>query len=178
MLQQAFVDRHTKKLGMVVAYSENNLHALAVNLLVTMGFLGDGRIYLINQNQPDLFYYAYAVLQDSCYRQTFLSSLIKTQKLRLPKRQHLVNQDYAFDQLVAIGKKLVQLHVDYEQASKYQQVLVNNKSLAQFEQELQQKSFLEQQAFLQVKKMKLDFNKKAKSITLHFNSKITITHIP
>lgn len=70
------------------------------------------------------------------------------------------------------------LHVDYEQAPKYQRVLVNNKSLAQFEQELQQKSLLEQHAFLQVKKMKLDFNEKAKSITLRFNSKITITHIP
>lgn len=178
MLQQTFIDRHTKKLGMVVAYSENNLHVLAVNLLVTMGFLGNGRTYLINQNQSDFFYYAYAVLQDSCYQQTFLSSLIKTQTLRLPMRQHLVNPDYAFDQLVNMGKKLVRLHVDYEQASKYQQVLVNNKSLAQFEQELQQKSLLEQQAFLQVKKMKLVFNKKAKSITLRFNSQITITHIP
>ena len=178
MLQQAFVDRHTKKLGMVVAYSENNLHVLAVNLLVNRGFLGGGRIYLMNQNSPELFYYAYAVLQDSCYQRIFLSSLIKTKKLRLPRRQHLVNSNYAFNQLVNIGKKLVQLHVDYEQVSKYQQVLVNNKSLAQFEQELQQKSLLEQQAFLQVKKMKLDFNKKAKSITLHFNSKITITHIP
>lgn len=78
MLQQVFIDRHTKKLGIVVAYSENNLHVLAVNLLVTRGFLGNGRVYLINQHQPDLFYYAYAVLQDSCYQQTFLSSLIRT----------------------------------------------------------------------------------------------------
>lgn len=108
-----------------------------------------------NVTKEDIFYYVYGFLHSPEYRETFANDL-KKMLPRLPLVED-VRDFWAFSKA---GRKLAELHINYESVPAYKGVKVagaNNE-------------------FFTVEKMR--FPKKDQKDTIHFNSKITISNIP
>jgi predicted helicase len=105
--------------------------------------------------KEDIFYYIYGVLHSSDYRETFTSDLKKVLP-RLPMFDD-VKEFWAFSKA---GRKLAELHLNYESVQHYNGVeVIGNDS-----------------GFYAVEKMR--FPKKDQKDTIIYNSQITITNIP
>jgi predicted helicase len=72
----------------------------------------------------DIFHYVYAILHHPQYRERYAENL----KRELP-RVPLLKERAAFDTCVRIGKLLMELHLDYEQAPEYPLTWVENKDV-------------------------------------------------
>jgi predicted helicase len=104
--------------------------------------------------KEDIFYYAYGILNSEDYRKAFENDL-KKMLPRLPLLDS-VKDFWAFSKA---GRKLSDLHVDYENIPPYSEVTVNGDN-----------------ANYHVTKMK--FPKKGVKDTIIYNSQITISNIP
>ncbi|EOT44083.1 DEAD/DEAH box helicase [Enterococcus dispar] len=104
-------------------------------------------------NEDDTFYYIYGLLHSLEYRQKYANDLQKA----LPRIPLLKNKE----KYVEIGRKLADLHLNYENQPSYKGVEVN---------------ILDVNGSYRVKKMK--YSKKKVSDTIIFNENITITNIP
>ncbi|WP_255485880.1 type ISP restriction/modification enzyme [Sporosarcina sp. BP05] len=101
----------------------------------------------------DVFYYVYGVLNSNEYKEKYDNDLKKD----LPRIPILKNKE----EFVRVGRKLVELHLNYESVPLYDELEIKYK--------LSNPSY-------KVKKMK--FPKKDLKETIIFNSDITITNIP
>jgi len=105
--------------------------------------------------KEDIFYYVYGILHSSNYRKTFSDNLKKA----LP-RIPLVARTDDFKSFSEAGRKLANLHLNYETVPSFPEVKVTG---------------IESEYF-RVNKMK--FPKKDRKDTIIYNSKITISGIP
>ena len=108
-----------------------------------------------NVTKEDIFYYVYGFLHSPEYRDTFANDL-KKMLPRLPLLEN-VRDFWAFSKA---GRKLADLHINYESVPAYDGVTVKG----------------EESNFFKVEKMR--FPKKGQKDTIIFNSKITIENIP
>ena len=108
-----------------------------------------------NVSKEDIFYYVYGFLHITKYREEFEADL----KKMLPKIP-LIDNVKQFWEISKIGRKLSDLHVNYEDIEPYSDVEIIG----------------EDSEFFKVQKMK--FPKKDQKDTIIFNSKIKITNIP
>jgi predicted helicase len=108
-----------------------------------------------NVTKEDIFYYVYGFLHSPEYRKTFTNDL-KKMLPRLP----LVDDVRDFWAFSKAGRKLADLHIDYETVPAYKGVKVEGAD----------------SGFYKVEKMR--FPKKDQKDTIHYNSKITISNIP
>ena len=106
-------------------------------------------------SQEDIFYYVYGFLHSNDYRQYFASSISKGIP-RIP----LVDKTGDFHAFVDAGRKLSDLHIDYEQVAPYPNLAIDG---------LNSKDF-------RVEKMK--FKAKDQKDAIIFNRHITISQIP
>ena len=105
--------------------------------------------------KEDIFYYVYGILHSKSYRETFAADL----KKMLP-RIPLVSEYKKFFAFVDAGRKLADLHLNYEQVSAYEGVKITGTESENFC--VQQIKFLD---------------KKDKS-AIKYNDKIIISNIP
>jgi len=112
--------------------------------------------------KEDIFYYVYGILHSPEYRKTFANDL-KKMLPRLP----LVEKPADFWAFSEAGKKLADLHLNYEDQPKPKDVLLNGKPIPN-------KPFPEDQ--LIVNQMK--FPAKDKKDTIIYNPYISISNIP
>ena len=105
-------------------------------------------------NDEDIYYYLYGILHSSEYRRAFSHDLKKTLP-RIPLADS-VKDFWAFSKA---GRKLADLHVDYEDVAPYSEVIVSGDN-----------------GNYHVTKMK--FPKKGVKDTIIYNSQITISNIP
>ena len=112
------------------------------------------KAYNTSIEAEDLFYYLYGILHSQDYRDTFANDL----KKMLP-RIPLVDSIKDFWAFSKAGRKLADLHVDYEDVAPYSEVTVNGDN-----------------GNYHVTKMK--FPKKGVKDTIIYNSQITISNIP
>ena len=110
--------------------------------------------------KEDIFYYIYGLLHSEDYRKRYKSNLDKD----LP-RIPLVPEFWEF---VNIGRKLADLHLNYESQSPPERIKILNKG-----KEVNLQKFAPEN--LKVKKMKVDKKDKTK---IQFNDYITISNIP
>ena len=108
-----------------------------------------------NVTKEDIFYYVYGSLHSPEYRKTFANDL-KKMLPRLP----LVDEPKMFWAFSKAGRKLAELHINYETVPAYKGVKVTGAD----------------SGFYTVEKMR--FPKKDQRDTIHYNSKITISNIP
>ncbi len=108
-----------------------------------------------NVTKEDIFYYVYGFLHSPEYRTTFANDL-KKMLPRLPLVED-VRDFWAFSKA---GRKLADLHINYESVPAYSEVRVSG----------------EESAFFTIEKMR--FPKKDQKDTILYNSKITIENIP
>lgn len=108
-----------------------------------------------NVSKEDIFYYVYGFLHSPKYREEFASDL-KKMLPRLPLIDN-VKEFWAFSKA---GRKLADLHINYENIEPYPDVVIDG----------------EESKFYKVDKMR--FPKKDQKETILFNSKITISNIP
>ena len=108
-----------------------------------------------NVVKEDIFYYVYGLLHSSDYRTTFANNLNKTLP-RLP----LVDIIGDFWKFSKAGRRLADLHINYETVSPYEGVGV----------------WGTESGFYRVEKMR--YPKKGQTDTILYNSKIAVTHIP
>lgn len=108
-----------------------------------------------NVTKEDIFYYVYGILQSPEYRTTFANDL-KKMLPRLPLVE-AVKDFWAFSKA---GRKLADLHINYEDVPPYEGVTVSGA----------------EKGFWQVEKMR--FPRKGEKKTILYNSAITITNIP
>ena len=108
-----------------------------------------------NVSKEDIFYYVYGFLNSPDYRQTFASDL-KKMLPRLPLVED-VRDFWAFSKA---GRKLAELHINYETVPPFEGCTVTGA----------------ESGFFTVEKMR--FPKKDQKDTIHYNSRITITSIP
>jgi predicted helicase len=108
-----------------------------------------------NVTKEDVFYYVYGFLHSPEYREMFANDL-KKMLPRLPLLED-VREFWAFSKA---GRKLADLHINYESVPAYDGVTVKG----------------EESGFFNVQKMR--FPKKDQKDTIIFNSKITIENIP
>lgn len=113
------------------------------------------RQYGKNVAKEDIFYYVYGFLHSSNYQETFASDL-KKMLPRLPLLED-VRDFWAFSKA---GRKLAELHINYESIPAFKGVKVTGAN----------------SDFFTVEKMR--FPKKDQKDTILFNSKITISNIP
>ena len=122
------------------------------------------KLYGINVNKEDIFYYVYGFLHSPEYIETFEYTL----KKELPKIPLLPNKD-DFWNFTKSGKELALLHINYEDVPTHPQVQVNiSRSLTQIGED--------KDSVFRVVKMK--HPKKDKLDTILFNNSIMITNIP
>lgn len=112
-------------------------------------------------SKEDIFYYVYGILHSSDYRKAFDNDL----KLSLP-RIPFVPSEEDFRTFSDAGRKLADLHLNYESAPYPEGVLVNGTDDIE--------DILSDVPLLRVTKMKLD----AKNRTLRYNDRITVENIP
>ena len=105
-----------------------------------------------NLSAEDLFYYTYAVLHSNDYREKFDSNLTK----ELPRIPKLKNMNI----YVEVGRKLADLHLNYESVPPYVEVEVESKKNPSY------------------KVTKMKYPKKGVKDKIVFNSDITIKNIP
>ncbi|WP_052568608.1 type ISP restriction/modification enzyme [Ktedonobacter racemifer] len=91
----------------------------------------------------DIFHYIYGMLHHPQYRELYKENL----KRDLPHIPLLLNED-GFEACVSVGRQLMDLHVNYEQAGEYQLKAVSNTDIPMLQR-------------LYVKKMKLSADKTA-----------------
>lgn len=108
-----------------------------------------------NVTKEDIFYYVYGILHSIDYRETFKNDLKKSLP-RLP----LIDEPRDFWRFSKAGRKLADLHIDYESVEPYSDVEIVGA----------------ENAYFKVEKMK--FPKKGQKDTIIFNSRITISNIP
>ena len=108
-----------------------------------------------NVTKEDIFYYVYGFLHSPEYRTTFASDL-KKMLPRLPLLE-TVADFWAFSKA---GRKLADLHINYETVPPYDGVTVTG----------------DESGFYRVEKMR--FPKKDQKDTILYNSKITVSNIP
>ncbi|MEI6436180.1 MAG: type ISP restriction/modification enzyme, partial [Bacteroidota bacterium] len=113
------------------------------------------KMYGRNVSKEDIFYYVYGFLHCPEYRQRFANDL-KKMLPRLPLVED-VRDFWAFSKA---GRKLADLHINYETVPAYEGVTVTGA----------------ESGFYTVEKMR--FPKKDQKDTIIFNSKITISNIP
>ena len=112
------------------------------------------KLYSENVDKEDVFYYVYGIFHSPDYRIAFANDL----KKMLP-RIPLVDSVKDFWAFSKAGRKLADLHVDYEDVPPYSEVTVNGDN-----------------SNYHVTKMK--FPKKGVKDTIIYNSQITISNIP
>ena len=105
--------------------------------------------------KEDIFYYVYGFLHSPEYREKFANDL-KKMLPRIPLVES-VKDFWAFSQA---GRKLADLHINYETVAPYPEVEVTNGECG----------------FYEVEKMR--FPKKDQKYTILYNSKITVSNIP
>jgi predicted helicase len=108
-----------------------------------------------NVTKEDIFYYVYGFLHSKEYRETFANDL-KKMLPRLP----LVDDVRDFWAFSKAGRKLAELHLDYETVAPYPDVTVSG----------------DDGKFYTVEKMR--FPKKGQKDTIIYNSKIIVSNIP
>ena len=108
-----------------------------------------------NVSKEDIFYYVYGFLHNKDYRETFANDL-KKMLPRLP----LIEDVKDFWSYSKAGRKLAELHLNYEEIEPYSEVVVKGKETGNFEVD------------------KMRFPKKDQKDTIFYNSSITITNIP
>ncbi|WP_346316864.1 type ISP restriction/modification enzyme [Chitinophaga sp. YIM B06452] len=108
-----------------------------------------------NVIKEDIFYYVYGFLHSKEYRETFANDL-KKMLPRLP----LVDDVRDFWAFSNAGRKLAELHLNYETVVPYPEAIVTG----------------DDSAFYTVDKMR--FPKKGQTDTIIYNSRITISNIP
>jgi len=108
-----------------------------------------------NVSKEDIFYYVYGFLHSPQYREEFANDL----KKMLPKLP-LIDNVKDFWAFSKAGRKLADLHINYESVEPYADVIVDGK----------------ESKFYKVDKMR--FPKKDQKETILFNSKITVSNIP
>lgn len=108
-----------------------------------------------NVSKEDIFFYVYGFLHSQVYQETFVNDL-KKMLPRLPLVED-VRDFWAFSKA---GRKLSELHINYESVPPFKGVKVNGAN----------------SEFYTVEKMR--FPKKDQKDTILFNSKITISNIP
>jgi predicted helicase len=112
--------------------------------------------------KEDIFYYVYGILHSPDYRKTFANDL-KKMLPRLP----LVEVVADFWSFSRAGKKLAEIHINYEEQERPKDVLINNKPISKTQ-------FPDNQ--LLVNQMK--FPSKGQKDTIIYNSFLTISNIP
>jgi len=105
--------------------------------------------------KEDIFYYVYGILHSPEYR-TAYSNDLKKMLPRIP----LVENIQDFRKFSAAGRKLAELHLNYESTPPYSGVIVSGADSENF------------------KVQKMRFPKKDQKDTIIYNSKITISNIP
>jgi predicted helicase len=105
--------------------------------------------------REDIFYYVYGILHSPSYRKTFANDL-KKMLPRLP----LVENSEDFMAFSKAGRKLAELHLNYEDAEQYQNLTITG----------------EENKDYKVNQMR--FPQKGKKDTIIYNDKITISNIP
>jgi predicted helicase len=113
------------------------------------------KIYGKNITKEDIFYYVYGFLHSKEYRETFANDL-KKMLPRLP----LLEEVKDFWRFSKAGRKLAELHLNYENVEPFADVVVTG----------------DDGKFYTVEKMR--FPKKDQKDTIIYNSKITISNIP
>ena len=108
-----------------------------------------------NVSKEDIFYYVYGFLHSPQYREEFANDL-KKMLPRLP----LIDSAKDFWAFSKAGRKLADLHINYESIEPHPDVIVDG----------------EESGFFKVEKMR--FPKKDQKETIIFNSKITVMNIP
>lgn len=119
------------------------------------------KIYGKNVSKEDIFYYVYGVLHSPDYRTAFANDL----KKMLP-RIPLVEDVRDFWKFSKAGRKLADLHINYEEVPAYEGV------------EVMGDASLDSAPADYFKVQKMRFPKKNQKDTIIFNSKITISNIP
>ncbi|RLJ97927.1 DEAD/DEAH box helicase [Tenacibaculum discolor] len=112
--------------------------------------------------KEDIFYYVYGILHSPDYRETFANDL----KKMLP-RIPLVDKPKDFKAFSDAGRKLAELHINYESVEEYKDVEVQLP-----EEHLQMDAY----EFYSVTKLR--FPKKDQKETIIYNSRIKINNIP
>jgi predicted helicase len=119
-----------------------------------------------NINKEDLFYYIYGLLHSEEYQEKFKNNILK----ELP-RIPAVKSFEDFIKFSKAGRKLGDLHVNYEKAEPYQVTIK--------EGDLKLTSISDPKEFYYVKKMKFAGKRgSADKTTVIYNKKITIQNIP
>lgn len=113
------------------------------------------KLYGKSITKEDIFYYVYGILHSKEYRETFANDL----KKMLP-RIPLVERPKDFWAFSKAGRKLAELHINYESVPAHPDVLVNG----------------EESEFYTVEKMR--FPKKEQKNIITYNSRITLSNIP
>lgn len=124
-----------------------------------------------NVAKEDIFYYVYGFLHSPEYRETFAADLRKMLP-RLP----LVDDVRDFWAFSKAGRKLAELHLNYENVPDSPEVLVMYNTIPQKELEKAMQSGKVNDINYRVEKMR--FPKKDRKDTIIYNSQITIENIP
>jgi predicted helicase len=113
-----------------------------------------------------IFYYVYGILHSTDYREKFANDL-KKMLPRLP----LVEEVKDFWKFSQAGRKLADLHINYEDVAAYGDVQVEGLNAEHFK--------VEKMRFAKVRK-KVEGSSKLvdDKTTIHYNSSITISNIP
>ena len=114
--------------------------------------------------KEDIFYYVYGLLHSTDYRERFADDLRKSLP-RIPIVER-VEDFMAFSQA---GRALAALHLGYEGYPAPEGVVVTT---------AEQPASVDEYDYYRVEKMTFPKGVKAKSDTIHYNSRITITNIP
>jgi len=112
--------------------------------------------------KEDIFYYVYSMLHSPDYRKTFANDL-KKMLPRLP----LVEKTAGFWSFSEAGRKLADLHLNYEEQTPPKEILINGKPISRT-------PFTENQLVVDTMK----FPAKGQTDTIIYNSCITISNIP
>ncbi len=113
------------------------------------------KVYGKNVGKEDVFYYVYGILHSPDYRTAFANDL----KKMLP-RIPLVEDVRDFWKFSKAGRKLAELHINYEEVPPYEGIEVSGESSGNF------------------KVQKMRFPKKGQQDTIIYNSKIVVSNIP
>lgn len=113
------------------------------------------KVYGKNVTKEDIFYYVYGVLHSPDYRTAFENDL----KKMLP-RIPLVEDVRDFWKFSKAGRKLAELHINYEEVPPYEGVEISGEDSGNF------------------KVQKMRFPKKDQKETIIYNSKIVVSNIP
>lgn len=124
-----------------------------------------------NVSKEDIFYYVYGFLHSKEYRETFANDL-KKMLPRLPLVED-VRDFWAFSKA---GRKLADLHLNYESVPPYKEVVVLYHPLS-ISGALSQAG-KEEIEYLNYKVEKMRFPKKGQKQTIVYNNQITIDNIP